>query len=433
MEDITIIDKVANQTNLPNWWVESIAIQYFNPRKITLEKENTLWNLDYSKLDEDELAEASIYKKAVISNYKIFHNVRKEIFYKRYVKNNRLKDTDSLIKEYNEITAKGLVSKYYIAFKELEGYIESPEHILNSYYQVLDNGNIYQWRVLDSIKYCEETSNFNYLDEIFSLQDKHDYLVSLLINPEEVNKDELKDKIEEYLEWCNVVKRSLVKTLYDAHLARLANCNKEQYKNLNTSNENFPPIISSYENFTLSKGIIKSNYNFEGIFYENCCRSLDKSKYLEKVSISDTELTKNIDNIYKEKISSLIMGLSCIESYINTVGCIYFENIWDETLDFNLKSKIRFYIKLISKRTDFSEEELITINNIYGLIKLKEEIFNNDKSFEDSTIDNNTIVSILNKKLSNENLVNIDIIIKDFIILISSIGNMKLPFWLKIK
>ncbi|AYE32948.1 hypothetical protein [Clostridium septicum] len=434
MKNSTIIDNVANQTNLPKWWVESIAIQYFNPREITLEKEDNLWKLDYSKLDEDELAEAAIYKKSVISNYKIFHNIKEKVFYKRYIGDKRnIENRDLLLKEYDEIIANGLVSKYYVAFKEKEGYIESPENILNSYYQVLDNENIYQWKVLDSIRYCEETFNFNYVNEIFSLQEKHDYLVNLLIRSEEVDEKEIRDKTEEYLEWCNVVKRSLAKTLYDAHLARLSRIDENNEHNINKVIKEEPPLISSYENFTLKDGIFKSNHNFSGFFYKKSLEHLKKAKYIEEVSKSDKELLKNIDNLYNEKLLSLIMGLKCVETYINSIGNSYFKDIWDETINFTLKSKIRFYLKLTSRKVDLDEEYKDITNSIYNLVNLYDEFINSNMEFKESYIENNIIITTLGVKLSDRDLNNIDIILNEFIVYLSKKCNIKLPCWIKIK
>ncbi|MGL5379726.1 hypothetical protein [Clostridium sp.] len=411
-----IIDKITYKTKYPSWWVESVAIQYSNIEEFIYNNKETLISLDFSKLEEDELEENVLYKKVIISNYKIFNNITSDNFNSRYIKKESILSDDEIVSEYNSLICNGKVSNFFAVEKRNTSMLR-PRDILGSYFQVKHEGDFYQWKVIDCINYCEETANFDFTLEINKLEERYEVLLSRLNEEEKI--EALKDEVEHFIEWNKVILRSLSKALYNAHLNNLRQMDESKIINSNT-----PAIFSSFEKINYSKDLFLVDFDLSSVFYNSCVLEVNNFKELEKRELSEDI----IDSIYKHKVSAIIMALTCLETYINILGGNLFKDIWSEISGVNLNKKIILVIKQCNKEFNYMEDK--TIKSIIDLIDLKDVLIKNNIVNTEIISNNDSSYTKLYDILSSDLINDLDLKVKEFILLISNIGGYLSPKWI---
>lgn len=347
-----VINKLSKEMNLPNWWVEAIAIEYTDCREFGVGHDG-LWRFNFNKVKEDDLINALINNKTVISSCFLIHNINKEVFNTRMLESLVSSVPSPLTSDSNSIIVEGLASAFCFPcfFNNIE--IVDPKQALNSYFLVCEDGEIWQWRFADLVplegsNYVKYVSDYLYLDEFDKQNEKYKELWNYK-HSECIDDNLLKNKIAEYFDWIESIRKPLLLNLYELHQQKKVS---PEYKSMATTV--IPPYMSRFESFKVAsddKGTNRFFYKIDAapIFYQSCCQHVIKANEIITSICSETEIPPRLDTIYQEKASAIVTGIMCIEAFINHIGYDILPDIWECQEKLALTEKIKVLLTLKGK------------------------------------------------------------------------------------
>lgn len=366
-----LIDKVCEKTELPKWWIEGIYIN----------------NLMEDKKTEDELIEDVLYKRAIITNYKLIHNINKDSFEKRYISKEVSVDKSQLADELDGVIVKGVANDKYYAYKEKYLNINVPQNLLKAYVQIHQDGKFYQWPVQECIRECEKNADFSFMKEISELQVNYN---KIICNP----SSSLLEK-NKYIEWYNCVKRSLTNSLYDIHLSRIEDENRES---IFAKLEPIEP--AGYEEIFYEDREISTRAEIGGVYYKIALENLTMIKE------NNLKLPKEIE--YEAKITAISMALLCIEASINKIISSKIPNLYEVIDGVDLSKKIRMLVNLIDINEDDRREIDKLIEIIDNLLIIQKSIISDSHKKTKVIIKDELVKSWLNEVLDSNCILNLE-------------------------
>lgn len=421
---INIVDKVSEELNIPRWWVESIAIEYLDCRDYDV-GENGIWKFNYEKVTKDELIKAVNEKKAVISAYTIFHNVRSEILRTRMLEGLVSNVIPGISENEGDILVEGLASNNYIPFLFNPTEEVDPKQNLSFHFQVFDDGRIWQWKFADFIsvegrnygKFISEISNLDGFDKL------HDMYLELYNNKKNQTKDEFLESISEYFDSINTLREKLLGELLQYHY-----CKKNEIKEFDKVTDKIPPYLSRFETFKVKNGEFYTRCYAAPIFYRGCYDHSKKSKQIEYSIKEKNEYVTKLDSIYQNRAIAVIMGASCLESFINQLGYECFPNIWDDMEKLSIGAKYLLFFELNNK-SDLFDVGKKPFSYLNKLIRARNMLVHFKPHFKRVKNDNNSIVTTLNYYL-NAGIDTLPEKIRKIIEITCRVGNKNSPAWL---
>lgn len=73
---------------------------------------------------------------------------------------------------------------------------------------------------------------------------------------------------------------------------------------------------------------------------------VENSMNITSITSDIVDRSNKLDTIYQEKSSALVMGIMCLEAFINQIGYDLLPDIWDNLEKIDLLSKIKVILKL---------------------------------------------------------------------------------------
>jgi hypothetical protein len=335
--------------NLPVWWVEAIAIEYTDCREYGV-GDNGIWKINLERVQENELEDALINHKTVISGCILFHNVRHEVVRTRMIESLVSGVPAALTTDCNSGIVEGQASDYYFPFSSNGIDIVDPKQELDQYFHVYENGELWQWKFADFTS-VEGRNYGKFVSEYVSLEkfDEKYEKYHELWNEKHINKEcdtLMKIKIDEYFKWIDSIRKPLLKQLYELHLQKKAS---PDY--ISKATEDIPPYLSRFESYQIAtdnkgKNNIYIKIQAAPIFYQSCCQHVRKANEITLSISTNIELPPRLDAIYQEKASAIVTGIMCLEAFINQMGYDMLSDIWGNQEKLALSEKIQVILAL---------------------------------------------------------------------------------------
>ncbi|MNW42107.1 hypothetical protein D3C74_192700 [compost metagenome] len=414
--------------NMPAWWVEAIAIEYLNCREYGFNQGGRFWNFNFDKIDEQELTEALNEKKIIIPHGTLMHNLNESVYRTRILE--LLFSTVPLYicEEESDAIVEGLSSKNRFLFSSNGIDAVDPKLELNPHFIVYENGNFYQWKFaeFESVegrhygKFTSQVVDLEVFDQEYERRAQlHEMWVS-----EKGNTSALIDKIQEHYDWIDSIRNSLLKRLYEIHVEKL-----KDYKPSKVT-ENKAPQLSRFESFTIKEGKYHTKSLGAPIFFNSLVAHVKAVNSLYQGCKHEVELIPKLDKIYQESASAVILGASCLESFINELGYKYYADIWDSSGEkMSVDGKIDLILKLKNVENPFIKgvEPAATLGH---LIQSRNHLVHNKPKYEQVKKYQNSIVSAMNYYLRKDLIQDLDKRVKLIIETICEKIDTGVPGWL---
>lgn len=342
------IDKLSEKMKFPKWWVEAIAIEYVDCREYGVGNDG-IWKINFDKVQEKELEDA-LQNKIVISGCIISHNARQEVLRTRMLEALVSNVPTQLTDDGNSAIVEGLASRYYfpLCFNGID--IVDPKQNLSNYFQVYENGELWQWKFADFISvegrnYGKFTSNYVSLESFDEQYEKYQKLLYGKYT-ENISDSLMEAKIDEYFKWIDSIRKPLLKKLYELHQQK-----KSSPDYISKATKDTPPVLSRFESYKIAPDE-NGNNNFlikieaAPIFYQSCCQHVKKASEVKLSIRASIELPPKLDAIYQEKASAIVTGIMCVEAFINQMGYDMLPDIWQSQEKLALSEKIKVILSL---------------------------------------------------------------------------------------
>lgn len=341
--------KIAGTDYMPSWWPEAIAIEYLSCR--TFKDAARIGTIDFSLVDKAELAKALIDKK-IVSYGTLIQNVDPQTFQSRSIMGlistvaRPIVDRDSAA-----ILPNGVVSRHH--FPWLANPINScdPIESFNSYVQILDDGELYQWEVarLEGVKgrnYARWVSDYVDLSEFDENYEEFQELMRSKSSTS-LHLDTYEERAQTYLAKLRGMRAKAYVTLLTVHEDLKVKDIISRGKVVSYK----PPALSHFETMKIDGGEISTTCFIAAIFF----RAAIKHCAIAKKFFIDGNVTRPhlLDEIYEERAQAIIMGVACLEAAVNEAGNHRHPDMWKFLEKLTLGEKLNLIHRLASPAAAF--------------------------------------------------------------------------------
>jgi len=340
-----VIKTVAEKMNLPYWWVEAIAIEYTQCREYATRDE--IWTFNFDKLSERDLEKAVRSHRIVVYGI-LMHNVLTAVWSSRTIERLVSDIPVRLVEEPNDVIAEGPVSDYHFPFLGNPIDVWDPKLDFSSHFQVLDEGQLWQWKIAEFVtvegrKYGKWISSEIDLEPLDQVHEKLASLRNPVIKPREPGHADFKVRVEQFYHWLDELRHPILSALEEIHARRRAQASFSKV----TKSE--PPLISRFETFTVRDSEFYTKFFAEPVFFRGCRQHAAKAEELATSVKDNKELVAKLDEIYQERASAIILGAACAEAFINGLGFEQFPDLWKNIEKISLNAKWQLYLELKGK------------------------------------------------------------------------------------
>ena len=144
----SVIEVVAEERSLPQWWIEALAVEYTDCREYASGEE--IWHFNFTKVSRADLLEA-VDSHCVAVAGKVVHNVNIEVWRTRLIERLVGSRSAPLAKRLEDIVPDGPIADYHFLFQGNSIDVSDPKLDFSSHFQVLDNEHLWQWKIADFV------------------------------------------------------------------------------------------------------------------------------------------------------------------------------------------------------------------------------------------------------------------------------------------
>lgn len=338
-----VIDVVAQRLGLPYWWVESVAIEYTECRDYAVS--GKIWAFNWGKLAESELEEAVRTHKVVARDY-LIHNVHRDVFPARAANQLAAGALPSIVGSRDDLIPEGLVSQYFLPLQFNDISVVDPKHGFSGWFQVLDNGHFWQWRIAEFVevegrnygKWISQEVDLEPLDQI------HEQLIALrqsAMSPGAPGYAEFRFRVEQFYKWLDELRGPILLALQSVHSRKRSA--KEDFPKATTG---YPPLLSRFETYTVRNHEFYTKFFAEPIFLRGCIQHAKRAEELARSAENERDHVRKLDEIYQERAIAVILGALCVEAFVNGLLSEQFPELWELVESLEVLSKLNLYLKL---------------------------------------------------------------------------------------
>ena len=242
---------------LPQWWVEAVAIEYTDCRDFATRDE--IWTFNFDRVSQQTLEKAVLSHRIVVYGT-IWHNVHDVVFRQRLIQRMVSDIPVPLVKEPHDAIGEGPISDYHFPFLGNPVDVWDPKLDFSTHFQVLDVRQLWQWHIADFVPvegctYGKWISSEVDLEPLDQIRDRLASLRNPVIKPDEPGHAEFKSKVDNFYQWLDQIRQPILHALEDVHRAkRLAQASPSK------ATKDTPPLLSRFETFTVQRGEICSRF-----------------------------------------------------------------------------------------------------------------------------------------------------------------------------
>lgn len=304
------ISSIARKTGLPNWWVESVIVEYLDCRRHA--EEGELWAFDFTGLSGDDIQAVSS-AKVVIPNYYLFQNIRESDLGQRAL--HLMVGLPVVPLDQAQLIPEGLVNS--TAFPSpIRNDISVWDHKLefNSRAIVIDEGVFYQWTIAEFFKVpgkhygWYKSSLFN-LDDLFRINRKlQDYRNSGVLKKP---RSEIRNAIAEDYQALERIRAPLREMILEYH-------GREKGKfDRSTAMRPEPPMLSFFEAVKPTDNGYEVKTHMEPLLLRSAIRNCLLARNARQRRNDDPKDHGALLDEMEFSCMSIIASINCLESYIN--------------------------------------------------------------------------------------------------------------------
>lgn len=349
-----VIEAVAKSTYLPAWWVEAIAIEYTDCREFATR--NEIWTFNFDRVSQASLEQAVQSHRTIVQG-PVIHNIHKAVFSDRTLLGLISNIPVPIVLEPDDAIAEGPISDYSFNFNPNPIDVWDPKLNFDRYFQVRDSDGLWQWHVADFVsvegrsygKWVSSEVDLEPLDQI------HERLASLrnpVIKPCEPGHADFKSKVESFYQWLDEIRRPVLLALADVHAAR-----RSARQDLSKATKGIPPILSRFESFTVRNNEIYSRFFAAPVFFSASREHAIRAETLASSVKGDRELVQKLDELYQERATAIIIGVACLEAFINSVGFEHFPKVWTHIEKLSVLDKWQLFLVLKDQGSLFARDK----------------------------------------------------------------------------
>lgn len=425
-----VIKKTSKRLNFPEWWVEAVAIEYTNCREFGVGRDS-IWSINFDLVKESELEDALQKYNTVISADIIYHNVRPEVIVNRFLDNG---SSPPLTNDNGSAIVEGLASENWCPFRFNDINMVDPKQKIGSYFHVYEDGELWQWKFADFVD-VEGSDYGKFISEDINLEVFYKQHVKYMqlcndVKIEKLNKTLIIKKIDEYFKWINRIRTPLLTKIYVLHKERKNSCNY-----VSKATKFIPPNLSRLESYKIEsdKGGVnnfKIKLDAAPMFYRSCMQHVENSINITSTTSDIVEMSNKLDTIYQEKSSALVMGIMCLEAFINQIGYDLLPDIWDNLERIELLSKIKVILKLKGNGINIYNKGEEPFNSINCCITSRNWLVHFKSKYESVKNNNNLKITPIEHHLRNDLIHNLPKRINELIMIICNATDIPAPSWL---
>jgi hypothetical protein len=306
------LKSIAQSLNLPDWWVESVVIEYFPCRRFG--ENGRLWTFDFNLLT-DNMIKSIPSKQVIIPDFFLIHNVRPNDFRERMLHGS----TGDPVARMNlsDLIPEGMVNSSFFPFNIPSIELLDRKLDFSEWAIILDESIFYQWKIADFTPRSEQNGGYTFdhmnLSQLHQIKERlMDYQKhGLLDNPKQETIENIAKDYEKLEEIRNEIR---IMTL------QYHSIKKKGYDR----NKHFvlpPPRLSIFDSLKVDKEndryLIKTQIH--SLFYRSALRNLQRAATArEEGKDTQKEHSALLDEIEYSAIC-IISSVACLESYINFV------------------------------------------------------------------------------------------------------------------
>jgi hypothetical protein len=328
MKGQTIIERVSERFGLPEWWVEAVAVEYFDCRKYLVD--GHFWSFDFNMLTNEDKEEIP-RKRVVVGSFILFQNLRPEDLKTRML----LGMVGAPIAPLHaNIVAEGPVSDHYVPFQSNSIDDWDSKLGFGQYAQVSDDGRFYQWRISEFHSVPGSPRGWYKSDflDLEPLRQINEEIRKLRNQPIPQDDDLLKSLRENASEaYANLERTrcSLRKRILEYHEA-----NKRAA--ITPAVTGPPAVITYLDSFKIAKGKdgryeYRIQSHVEPLFYRRALEFLKETKEIVENRTRDKAEAISIVDEIESSAACIVFCALCLETYINLVGEEYCQKVWSDT------------------------------------------------------------------------------------------------------
>jgi hypothetical protein len=349
-----VIETVAQKMGLPEWWVEAVAIEYTDCREFATRDE--IWTFNFDRVSQKSLEEAVRSHHIVVYGI-IWQNVHADVFGQRAIERLVSDIPVPLVKEPSDAMAEGAISDYHFSFLSNPIDVWDPKLSFSSHFQVLDEGQLWQWRIakfvsIEGRKYGKWISSEVDLEPLDQIHERLASLRNPVIKPDELGHADFKLKVENFYQWLDQIRQPILRALEDVHHAK-----RSGQASLSKVTKGVPPLLSRFEMFTVQNSKICTRFLAAPVFFRAARQHALHAEELAASAHSDRELAVKLDEIYQERAIAIILGSACLEAFINNVGFEHFANFWNRVEQLPITAKWQLFLELKGKGDTFTPDQ----------------------------------------------------------------------------
>jgi len=322
----SVIEVVAEERSLPQWWIEALAVEYTDCREYASGEE--IWHFNFTKVSRADLLEA-VDSHCVAVAGKVVHNVNIEVWRTRLIERLVGSRSAPLAKRLEDIVPDGPIADYHFLFQGNSIDVSDPKLDFSSHFQVLDNEHLWQWKIADFVSvegrnYGKWVSLEPEVD-LEALDLVHDRLAPLrnpVIRPGQAGHGKLRQHVAEFYQWVDELRRPILETLLEVHERRKSERLQE------TDGVRRPPLLSRYDSLGVSEGEYHVDFGLEAILFFACERRVQRVLEIDESKGEGAERIAVLDEDYGERAAAIVMGAASVEAFTNRVGRELCPQLW---------------------------------------------------------------------------------------------------------
>lgn len=349
-----LIEAVAQKLHLPSWWIQAIAVEYTDCREFATRDE--IWTFNFDRVSEEDLVRAVETQRVVVYET-VIHNIHQAVFVNRTIQRLVSNVPVPVVSEPDDAIAEGPISDYCFVFGANSLETWDPKLSFSQYFQVRDEDGFWQWHIADFItvagrNYGKWVSSEVDLQPLDQIHEKLAQLRNPVIKLGEPGHQDFKLRVEAFYRWLNEVRKPILRTLEDVHVAK-----RSARPNFLKVTKGVPPLLSRFESCTVRNKEIYSKFFAAPVFFRASREHALRAQQIVRSAKDDMELVSKLDELYMERATAIILGVACLEAFINAAGYEYFASLWSEIEQLSVVAKWRLFLTLKGKESFFKPSQ----------------------------------------------------------------------------
>lgn len=365
-----VLEQISEKLDLPIWWVESVAVEYFDCREYLTD--GNFWTFDFNLLKKGDIEQIP-EKKVVVNGTVLVQNIRRKDLGPRFM----LALVGAPVMPLPPASLpEGQVADYYVPeqFNSIDAWDSKLE--FNQRAIVLDDGKFYQWTIANFYAIPEShkgwyRSDFLDLQPLKKINDEIQELRNLPLPSDSESLRERRKRIAEKYAELERIRAPLRESIFEYH---------ESKKHKTTLPKGEPPVVTYLDSLQVVGTEYRVRSHIEPLFYRRARRCLEETKRIVEARTKGTpEAISFVDEI-EASAACIVFSVFCLEAYVNFVATEYCKHVWPKPDRVNLQTKW-FFIPHILGSKDCFDIHSLPYSNFVQLINWRNLIVHYEHRF----------------------------------------------------